>query len=74
MRFSSDFWLAWRAGAAVESGRMFPDFFQLEMGPGDWINLTLNQFLAVGSLLQILLQTVGMLLAFKLLLCGLERS
>ena len=27
MRFSSDRWFAWRAGAAVESGRMFPISF-----------------------------------------------
>jgi hypothetical protein len=74
MRFSSDFWLACRAGAAVESGRMFPDFLSARSGALCRILPTLNQFFAVGPLLQMLLQTVGVLLAFELLLGGLERS
>ncbi len=74
MCFSSDFWLACKAGAAVVSGRMFPVSPSAVRKAVRLIYPTLNQLFAIGSFLKMLLQTVGILLAFKLLLRGLERA
>ena len=70
MCFSSSRWWACRAGAAVESGRMFPS--DVNHAPLHRKGAcTLDQLVALRPVLQPLLQAVGDLLALELLLDGL---